>query len=55
MVSRDWDASYFQPLTQQVKLGTSGGTYANNAAAVTAGLQVGQVYQTVTGELRIVV
>lgn len=31
------------------------GTYANNAAAVTAGLSVGELYQTATGEVRIVV
>lgn len=30
-------------------------TYANNAAAVTGGLSVNDVYKTSTGELRIVV
>lgn len=30
-------------------------TYANNAAAVSGGLQVNSVYKTATGELRIVV
>jgi hypothetical protein len=30
-------------------------TYANNAAAITGGLEVNSVYKTVTGELRIVV
>ena len=30
-------------------------TYANNAAALAGGLVSGQIYKTVTGELRIVV
>jgi hypothetical protein len=30
-------------------------TYANNAAAITGGLSVNDVYKTATGELRIVI
>jgi hypothetical protein len=33
---------------------TTGGTYANNAAAIVGGLTAGQLYQTATGVLMIV-
>jgi hypothetical protein len=33
----------------------SRGVYANNAAAIAGGLRVGDVYNTATGELRVVV
>ncbi len=54
-ISTSWDQSFFQPLTQAVDLLTPAGTFANNAAAIAGGLLVGQVYQTATGEVRIVV
>lgn len=34
---------------------TSQGVYANNAAAILGNLKVGQIYNTVSGEIRIVV
>lgn len=55
LVSRDWDASFFQPLADAIGRLTPAGTFANNAAAVTGGLLVGQFYQTATGEVRVVV
>lgn len=55
LVTPEWDRSFLQPLMQAVNTLTPAGTYANNAAALVAGLLVGQVYQTAAGELRIVV
>lgn len=55
MISDDWDRSFLQPLVRAVDTLTPGGTFANNVAALAGGLLVGQVYQTATGELRIVV
>lgn len=54
LLDLDYDR-FLQGLANAVSLGTSAGTYANNAAALAAGLLIGQVYQTATGELRIVV
>jgi hypothetical protein len=53
-ISRDW-AVWFNALARQINLSAPAGTFANNAAAVAGGLAVGQAYQTVTGELRVVV
>lgn len=54
LISRDW-AVWLNRLAQQTNLSTPAGTFANNAAAVAAGLAVGQAYQTATGEMRVVV
>jgi hypothetical protein len=46
------------PADTTVITGTASGVigpYANNAAAVAAGIPVGQLYRTATGEVRIVV
>ena len=53
-VSHDWDV-WLAGLRRRIDLSTPAGTFANNAAAVAAGLAVGQTYQTATGELRVVV
>ncbi len=53
-ISRDM-AVYLRTVAQQVNTLTPAGTYANNVDALAAGLLVGQVYQTATGELRVVV
>lgn len=50
----DYDR-FLQGMANAVSLGTSAGAYANNAAALAAGLVVGQVYHTAAGDLRIVV
>lgn len=55
LVSKDWDSSFLQPVVQVVDRLTPAGVFANNLAALAAGLLVGQVYQTATGEVRIVV
>lgn len=54
IITFDWD-NFLQSLTQQLAVLTPAGTFANNAAALAAGLAVGQVYQTATGEMRVVV
>lgn len=54
LISRDW-AVWLNALARQINLSAPAGTFANNAAAVAAGLAVGQAYQTATGELRVVV
>lgn len=53
-ISHAWDV-WLNGLKHRVDLSTPAGTFANNAAAVAAGIPVGQVYQTATGELRVVV
>ena len=55
IVTHDWDASFFQPVSDAVARSTIAGTFANNAAAIAGGLAVGQTYQTATGEVRVVV
>lgn len=54
LISRDW-AVWLNALASRANLSTPAGTFANNAAAIAAGLAVGQTYQTVTGEVRVVV
>jgi hypothetical protein len=54
LISRDW-AVWLNALAKQIDLLTPAGTFANNAAAVAAGIAVGQTYQTATGEVRVVV
>lgn len=53
-LSIDYDR-WLQGLATALANGTTNGTYANNAAALAGGLVIGQVYQTATGEVRIVV
>jgi hypothetical protein len=53
-IGHDW-AVWLNALARQISLSTPAGTFANNAAAVAAGLTVGQTYQTATGEVRVVV
>jgi hypothetical protein len=54
LVSTDWDR-WLQSVQTALNAAQSNGVFANNAAAVAGGLVIGQVYQTVTGELRVVV
>lgn len=54
LISRDW-AVWLNALARQINLSAPAGTFANNAAALSAGLAVGQTYQTATGEVRVVV
>jgi len=54
LVNPDWDR-WLQTIQVALTAAQSAGVFANNAAALAGGLAIGQVYQTVTGELRIVV
>lgn len=54
LINPDWDR-WLQTIQVALNAAQSNGVFANNAAALAGGLVIGQVYQTVTGELRIVV
>ena len=54
LISRDW-ARYFVAITDAITVLTVAGTFADNAAALAGGLTAGQIYQTATGEVRVVV
>ena len=54
LINTDWDR-WLQSIQAALNAAQSAGVFANNAAAVAGGLAIGQVYQTVTGELRMVV
>ena len=54
LINTDWDR-WLQTIQVALNAAQSNGVFANNAAALAGGLVIGQVYQTVTGELRIVV
>lgn len=54
LINTDWDR-WLQTIQVALNAAQSNGVFANNVAALAGGLVVGQVYQTVTGELRIVV
>lgn len=54
IVTKGWD-DFHVAVTRDIATLQPIGTYANNAAAVAAGVNVGQFYQTATGEVRVVV
>jgi len=54
LINPDWDR-WFQTIQEALNAVQSHGVFATNAAALAGGLVIGQVYQTVTGELRVVV
>ena len=54
LINPDWDR-WLQTIQVALTAAQSAGVFPNNAAALAGGLAIGQVYQTVTGELRIVV
>ncbi|MES2531680.1 MAG: hypothetical protein V4636_11640 [Pseudomonadota bacterium] len=53
-VDGDWD-HWFDTVRRTANAAEIQGTFANNVAALAGGLVAGQVYQTATGEVRVVV
>ena len=54
IVTQAWDNFHVQ-VTRDISQLQPAGVFANNAAAVAGGLNVGQFYNTATGEVRVVV